>query len=256
MRNARRKVVAANWKMNGTRQSSVDLLQRLNDGGRPGSVDVIIAPPFVYLAELAKSFGQGFAFAAQDISAQVQGAYTGEVSAAMVADCGGSYAIIGHSERRQYHHEANEMLAQKLRQALAAGLSPVFCVGETLAERESGVAESVLAEQLNAVADAVKALDLAKLLVAYEPVWAIGTGKTATAAQAQAAHSFIRGQLAEIDANIAARISILYGGSVKPANAAELFSQPDIDGGLIGGASLVAEDFSAIIKAAAVAAND
>ena len=246
----RRKLVAGNWKMNGSRASATELARAI--AAQPqANVDVAVFPPFVYLAELiwqhAKS---GIAFGAQDVSEHVQGAYTGEVAAAMIRDIGATHALVGHSERRQYHAESNERVAAKFAQALATGLVPVLCVGEMLEQRDAGRTEEVVAAQLDAVLKRSGVDAFAKALIAYEPVWAIGTGRTATPEQAQAVHAFIRGRLAREDATISGSVRVLYGGSVRPDNAAGLFAQPDIDGGLIGGASLVAADFLAICAAA------
>ncbi len=246
----RRKLIAANWKMHGDRAGNTALIEQIV-ASRPAAVDVVIFPPFVYLAEMSGSNAAGgLAFGAQDVSEHAKGAYTGEVAASMVRDIGGTYALVGHSERRQYHAESNERVAAKFAQALAAGLSPVLCVGETLQQRDAGQTETVIAAQLDAVLASNGIAAFAQALVAYEPVWAIGTGRTATPAQAQQVHAFIRGKLATADATIASSLRLLYGGSVKPGNAAELFAQPDVDGGLIGGASLVAADFVAICAAA------
>jgi triosephosphate isomerase len=190
------------------------------------------------------------AIGAQDVSEHAQGAFTGEVAASMLRDIGATHVLVGHSERRQYHGESSACVAAKFAQAQAAGLIPVLCVGETLEQRDAGATEAVVGEQLDAVVQHSGIAALATAVMAYEPVWAIGTGRTATPAQAQAVHAFIRDKLAAVDATIASSLRILYGGSVKPANAAELFAQADIDGGLIGGASLVAEDFLAICAAA------
>jgi len=187
----------------------------------------------------------------QDCSHQPSGAFTGEVSADMLSDIGCRWVILGHSERRQYHHESSELVARKFAAAQHAGLVPVLCVGETLEQREAGQTEAVIASQLAPVLELVGAAGFAKAVVAYEPVWAIGTGRTATKEQAQQVHAFIRGEVARFDARIADSLPIVYGGSVKPDNAGELFAQPDVDGGLVGGASLVAADFLAIARAAA-----
>ena len=188
---------------------------------------------------------------AQDVSSNEKGAYTGEVSASMLADVGATHGLVGHSERRQYHQESNELVARKFLAAHNAGLTPVLCVGETLEQREAGESESVVGAQLTAVLELVGVAAFARAVLAYEPVWAIGTGRTASPEQAQAMHAFLRGVVASHDARIADSLPILYGGSVKPDNATELFSQPDVDGGLVGGASLVARDFLAIAQAAA-----
>jgi len=244
----RRKIVAGNWKMYGTRASASALVHAIAAAPTSGC-DVVVFPPSVYLAELIAAHPQ-LGFGAQDVSAHDKGAFTGEVSAAMVRDIGARYTLAGHSERRQYHAESSEVVAAKFAQAQAAGLTPVLCVGETLEQRDAGQTESVIAAQLDAVIARSTAASLANAVVAYEPVWAIGTGRTATPDQAQAVHAFIRDKIRRDDAKIAGSLPILYGGSVKPDNAAGLFAQPDIDGGLIGGASLVAADFLAICAAA------
>ena len=246
----RRKIVAGNWKMHGTRASATALLDAIAAAAAP-ACEVIVIPPAIYLAELTGQFaGKGIGFGAQDVSAQAQGAFTGELAASMVKDIGARYALVGHSERRQYHAESNDLVAAKYAQAQAAQLIPILCVGETLEQRDAGQTESVIAAQLDAVIKRSTAASLAGAVVAYEPVWAIGTGRTASPAQAQAVHEFIRGKVRREDATISGSLPILYGGSVKPGNAAELFAQPGVDGGLIGGASLVAADFIAICAAA------
>ncbi|HUD42330.1 MAG TPA: triose-phosphate isomerase [Dokdonella sp.] len=244
----RRTLVAGNWKMHGSRAMAAELVGAVL-AAAPDDVDLAILPPFPYLAELIGAHGDRLAFGAQDLSAHAQGAYTGEVSAAMLADVGCVYALVGHSERRQYHAESDALVAAKFVAAQGAGLTPILCVGETLEERESGRTEPVVARQLDAVLDAAGIGALAGAVLAYEPVWAIGTGRTATPEQAEAVHAFIRDTLAGRDATIASSLRILYGGSVKASNAVELFAQPNVDGGLIGGASLVATDFLAIAAA-------
>ena len=246
----RRKLVAGNWKMHGTRASATELARAIAAQVQR-QVDVAIFPPSVYLAELAWQHAKsGIALGAQDVSAHDKGAYTGEVAAAMVKDVGATHTLVGHSERRQYHAESNETVAAKFAQAQAVGLVPVLCVGETLEQRDAGQTESVIAAQLDAVLARSGIGAFANAVIAYEPVWAIGTGRTATPDQAQAVHAFIRGKLAREDATISGSVLILYGGSVKPDNAAALFAQADIDGGLVGGASLAAADFLAICAAA------
>jgi triosephosphate isomerase (TIM) len=246
----RRKLVAGNWKMHTSRASAGALVRAIATAGVEGA-DVAVFPPYVYLADLiAQHHGATVAIGAQDVSEHAQGAFTGEVAASMLRDIGVTHVLVGHSERRQYHGESSTHVAAKFAQAQAAGLIPVLCIGETLEQRDAGATEAIVAGQLDAVVDRSGIGALAAAVVAYEPVWAIGTGRTATPAQAQAVHAFIRGKLAAVDATIASSLRILYGGSVKPANAAELFAQADIDGGLIGGASLVAEDFLAICAAA------
>ena len=215
-------------------------------------MQLAVFPPFPYLAELAGRYAErGVGFGAQDVSAHEAGAYTGEVSAKMLLEIGCRYSLVGHSERRQYHHETSEQVAQKFMAARRAGLVPVLCVGETREEREAGRTEDVILNQLEPVLRLGGPSAFENAVIAYEPVWAIGTGLTATPEQAQQVHAFIRGIVRGYSATIADSLPILYGGSMKPANAAELMSQSDIDGGLIGGASLVANDFLAIAAAAA-----
>ncbi|WP_312327503.1 triose-phosphate isomerase [Stenotrophomonas sp.] len=248
----RRKIVAGNWKLHGSRQFATDLVSDIVADLPKEGVDVVILPPLPYLGELVEAFeGRAVAFGSQDVSSNEKGAYTGEVCAAMLADVGARYGLVGHSERRQYHNETSELVARKFAAAVHAGLVPVLCVGETLEQREGGQTEQVIASQLTPVLDLVGPEGFQHAVVAYEPVWAIGTGRTATREQAQQVHAFIRGEVAKRDARIADSLPILYGGSVKPDNAAELFAQPDVDGGLVGGASLVAADFLAIAHAAA-----
>lgn len=248
----RQKIVAGNWKLHGSRHFATELMGQVAAGLPLEGVQVLILPPLPYLSDLVEDFqGTALAFGAQDVSSNEKGAYTGEVSAAMLVDVGATHGLVGHSERRQYHHESNELVARKFLAAIHAGLTPVLCVGETLEQREAGQTEQVIAAQLAPVLDLAGVEAFARAVVAYEPVWAIGTGRTATPEQAQAVHAFIRGEVAKRDARIADSLPLLYGGSVKPDNAAELFSQPDVDGGLVGGASLVAADFLAIARAAA-----
>ena len=249
----RRKIVAGNWKLHGSRAFATDLVAAIVAGrGLPApGVDVVVMPPLPYIGELIEAFyGRDVQFGAQDVSANEKGAYTGEVSAAMLVDIGARYGLVGHSERRQHHAESDTLIARKFLTAKQAGLVPVLCVGESLHEREAGQTEYRIQTQLAAIFEYAGAQAFAGAVIAYEPVWAIGTGKTASPAQAQAVHAFIRGEVAARDATIAGSLPILYGGSCKPNNAAELFAQPDVDGGLIGGASLVAADFLAIIAAA------
>jgi triosephosphate isomerase len=247
----RRPFVAGNWKMVGSRAMAGELVARVA-AQLPAQIDVAVLPPFPYLDSLASAHrGSGLAFGAQDLSEHAEGAYTGEVSGAMLKDVGCRWVLVGHSERRQYHAESDQQVAAKFVAAQAVGLLPILCVGETLAERESGTTETVIARQLDAVIARAGIAAFANAVVAYEPVWAIGTGRTASPQQAQAVHAFMRGKFAGLDATIANSLRLLYGGSVKPANAADLFGQPDVDGGLIGGASLVATDFLAICSAAA-----
>ncbi|KFN51917.1 hypothetical protein N790_03805 [Arenimonas malthae CC-JY-1] len=248
----RQKIVAGNWKLHGDRAFARDLLDAVVAAPRAAGVELVILPPVPYLGELADRYGpQGLAFGAQDLGVNEQGAYTGEVSGRMLRDVGARYVLVGHSERRQYHGESPQLVAEKFVAARKAGLVPVLCVGETLHQREAGQTEWALEKQLGPVVELAGIAAFEGAVLAYEPVWAIGTGRTASPEQAQEVHAFIRGELAAHDARIAGSLPLLYGGSVKPANAAELFSQPDVDGGLIGGASLVAQDFLAIAAAAA-----
>ena len=248
----RRRIVAGNWKLHGDRQFAFALLDAVVASAVPAGVERVILPPLPYLGELIQRYGQrGLDFGAQDVSPNEKGAYTGEVSAAMLTDVGARYGLVGHSERRQYHAESSELVARKFFAARKAGLTPILCIGETLREHEDGQTEWRLQEQLAPLLAQGGAAAFDGAIVAYEPVWAIGTGKTASPAQAQAVHAFIRSEIAAHDARIAGLLPILYGGSVKADNAAALFSQPDVDGGLVGGASLVATDFLAIANAAA-----
>ena len=245
----RRKLVVGNWKMNGNRLANAELLAGLEEAGL-FTAEVAVCPPFPYLSEVALSLqGKRIAWGAQDCSAHEPGAYTGEVSAAMLAEFGCRYVIVGHSERRAYHAESDQLVADKAKAALAHKLIPIVCVGETLAEREAGHTDAVVKRQMSAVIHTLTHC-ISQIVVAYEPVWAIGTGKTATPQQAQAVHALLRTQLHAATPK-SDEMQILYGGSVKPDNAVSLFSQPDIDGGLIGGASLKAADFAAICRAAA-----
>ena len=244
-------IVAGNWKLNGSRASAVDLLDAVAAGLPASAPRVLVFPPLPYLAELVSRYANTpLEFGAQDVSEHAKGAYTGEVAASMLADAGARWCLVGHSERRAYHAEGSDLVARKAAALLAAGLRPVVCIGETLAQRQGGQTERVLAEQLAPVL-ALGHRALAELVLAYEPVWAIGTGVTASPDQAQQAHAFIRSQVASVSANMADSLPILYGGSVKPDNAAAIFAQADVDGGLIGGAALVAPDFLGIVAAAA-----
>ncbi|MDP2027126.1 triose-phosphate isomerase [Sulfuriferula sp.] len=248
----RLKLVAGNWKMHGSLASNQALLTALvSQLEKLNGMRCAVCVPFPYLAQAQASLtGTKLAWGAQNLSQYDKGAFTGEVSASMLLEFGCSYVIVGHSERRALFGETDAVVAVKFAAALAAGITPILCVGETLEERDAGRAESVIARQLDAVIAGSGMVGLAKSVIAYEPVWAIGTGKTASPEQAQAVHAFIRRKLAALDADIAAALIIQYGGSVKAANAAELFSQPDIDGGLIGGASLQVDEFMAICQAA------
>lgn len=244
----RRKLVAGNWKMHGNHRANAELLAGII-GARPFGCDVAVCVPYPYLSETAVAMaGSDLRWGAQDCSAHEQGAYTGEVSAAMLAEFGCRYVIVGHSERRQFHAETDQLVADKAKAALACGITPIVCVGETLAQREAGQTEAVVKRQLSAVIHALGHC-AGEMVVAYEPVWAIGTGRVATPEQAQSVHALLRAQLSAATAH-AGDMKILYGGSMKPDNAVSLLSQPDIDGGLIGGASLKAADFAAICRAA------
>jgi triosephosphate isomerase (TIM) len=244
----RRKLVAGNWKMHGSHAANAELLAGIT-AARPFACDVAVCVPYPYLSEAAVALAaSGVNWGAQDCSAHEQGAYTGEVSVAMLADFGCRYVIVGHSERRQYHAETDQGVADKAKIALAKGITPIVCVGETLAQREAGETEAVVKRQLSAVIHALGHC-AGEMVVAYEPVWAIGTGKVATPEQAQAVHALLRAQLKAATPHADA-MKILYGGSMKPDNAATLMAQADIDGGLIGGASLKAADFVAICRAA------
>src|SRR5271165_3463569 len=250
----RRPVVAGNWKMHGSRSANESLLADLEQRLNPEwPVDIVVFPPYVYLSEAVRALNGGpIAVGAQDVCAEPVGAFTGQVAAAMLKDVGCRYVIVGHSERRRLYHEDDVLVARKFAVACEVGLTPVLCVGETLEEREAHLTEAVVARQLDAVTamNGVSSLDHA--IVAYEPVWAIGTGRTASPQQAQELHAYLRGRIDAQDAKIARRVRILYGGSVKASNAAELFSMPDVDGGLVGGASLSADEFIEICAAAAV----
>ncbi len=246
----RRPLIAGNWKMHGSIAMTRELVAAIEAAGPFPQVDVAVMPPFPYLPT-ALAVAETVAVGAQDASAQAAGAYTGEVAAVMLREVGCRYVILGHSERRQYHAESDGLVAAKFKAVQAAGLTPILCVGETLTQRDAGDTDAVVSAQLGAVIDAAGVDAFAHAVVAYEPVWAIGTGRTATPEQAQAVHALLRGVVAAKSATIAGSLRILYGGSVKPNNAATLFAQTDIDGGLIGGASLVADDFVAIIRAAA-----
>lgn len=246
---ARRKLVVGNWKMHGQRVANAELLAGIA-AARPFGCDVAVCVPMPYLGDTAVALaGTDIRWGAQDCSAHEQGAYTGEVSAAMLGDFGCRYTLVGHSERRLYHAESDQLVADKARAALARGVTPIVCVGETLAQREAGDTAEVVKRQLSAVIHTL-AHCASEMVVAYEPVWAIGTGRVATPEQAQAVHALLRAQLQAATPHAAA-MTLLYGGSVKPDNAVQLFAQPDIDGGLIGGAALKAADFVAICRAAA-----
>ena len=249
----RRPIVAGNWKMHGSRAANAELVQALaRDPAVDGASETVICPPYVYLSEVVSlARDSGLSVGAQNVSVETQqGAYTGEVSAQMLADVGCTYVIVGHSERRLLYHEGDTLVARKFAAVLAKGLIPILCVGEQLDERESGQTHRIVSRQLDAVLELCGVEALARAVVAYEPCWAIGTGRTATPEQAQDVHALIRGRIADRDARIAAVLRILYGGSVKAGNAAEIFAMPDVDGGLIGGASLKADEFLSIVAAA------
>jgi triosephosphate isomerase len=248
----RRKLVAGNWKLNGTLAGVERLAEGIRAGAQAvGAADIVVCPAFVHIPKVAGLLaGTSVAWGAQDVSDQDEGAYTGEVGAPMLVELGCRYAIVGHSERRILYGEDDALVARKFLAARRAGLIPILCVGELIEERESGITEQVVGRQLDAVLEAAGETGLAGSVIAYEPVWAIGTGKTGGPEQAQEVHAFIRARIAARDGTIAERIRILHGGSVKGSNAAELFAMEDIDGGLIGGASLKAEEFLTICRAA------
>jgi len=247
----RARLVAGNWKMHGNLATNQALLEAVRGLASEGGLAYAVCPPFPYLPQVAGVLADSAVrWGGQNLCEHDSGAYTGEVSGAMLRDLGCRYVIVGHSERRTLYGESDERVAAKFEAARRAGLTPILCVGETLAEREGGQTEAVLARQLKAVLDRAGVKAFADAVLAYEPVWAIGTGRTATREQAQSAHAFLRGMVRKQDAAIGDGLAILYGGSVKPANAAELFAMPDVDGGLIGGASLVAADFVSICRAA------
>jgi triosephosphate isomerase len=248
----RKPLVAGNWKMYGSRAEAARLADGVvASGAGSGAATVVVCPPFVYLAEVgARLAGSAIALGGQDVCAEEPGAQTGEVAASMLVDVGCTYVIVGHSERRALYGESDELVARKFAAAGRHGLVPVLCVGESLQEREGDATREVILRQLDAVLGTAGIGTFARAVVAYEPVWAIGTGRTASPAQAQEVHALIRGRIAEKDATIAASLRVLYGGSVKAANAAELFAMPDVDGGLIGGASLKADEFASVCAAA------
>lgn len=247
----RKKLVAGNWKMHGALQQNTDLLARIAASAPGLACEIAVCPPYPYLAQAQLALaGSGVALGAQSVSEHALGAFTGEVSASMLVEFGCRYVLVGHSERRALFGETDSVVAAKFEAALNAGLVPVLCVGETLAERESGITKVVVGRQLSSVLDRFGVAVFESAVVAYEPVWAIGTGVTASPAQAQEVHRAIRAQIAVLDVSVAEGLRILYGGSVKPQNAGELFGQSDIDGGLIGGAALVVDDFLKICLAA------
>jgi triosephosphate isomerase (TIM) len=247
----RRPVVAGNWKMHGSRAENTRLLEALLEGLESPRAEVLVCPPFAYLAEVVRAVkGSPIQVGAQSVCAESQGAFTGEVSGAMLRDVGCSHALVGHSERRALFGEDDALVARKFLAAQAAGLVPVLCVGETLEERERGDTAKVILRQLDAVIAVAGIQAFGRAILAYEPVWAIGTGKTASPAQAQEVHAILRARIVEKDAIMGGQLRILYGGSVKASNALELFAQPDVDGGLVGGASLQAEEFLRVVAAA------
>jgi triosephosphate isomerase len=247
----RAKLVVGNWKMNGSRAANAALLSSIAAGLEGVNAACAVCAPAPYLQQCQELLSGGpVAWGAQDVSVHTGGAYTGEVSASMLADFACRYVIVGHSERRAYHGESSELVAGKALAALNAGLTPIVCVGETLAEREAGQTAEVVSSQLAAVLAVLSDAQLAKIVVAYEPVWAIGTGRNATPEMAQEVHAQLRAQLQARSPQAAEAVAILYGGSMKPDNAAELMAQPDIDGGLVGGAALKATDFLAVLRAA------
>lgn len=240
----RQPLIMGNWKMNGSREEGVQLAKALAEGLGEISHQVAVCVPFVYISDIRNTLaGSAIAVGAQNVADQASGAYTGEVSAAMLADCGVKFALVGHSERRQYYGDTNQSVAARFCQAQKQGVVPVLCVGETLEEREQDRTFKVVDEQLDAVIDAAGIEAFENAVIAYEPVWAIGTGKTASDEQAQEVHKYIRQRIADRSAAVAEKVQILYGGSVKPDNAKALFAMPDIDGGLVGGASLDAKGF-------------
>jgi triosephosphate isomerase len=247
----RRKLIAGNWKMNGSTAANTALLAGIKSEAVKPSCDIAVCVPAPYLAQCRTELaGTPVAWGGQDLSVHESGAYTGEVSAAMLLDFACRYVIVGHSERRAYHAESDELVAQKALRAVKSGLRPIVCVGETLAEREAGQTDAVVGRQADAVLALLDAAALGSTVFAYEPVWAIGTGKTATPQMAQDVHAMLRKKIAGKDGAVAEKLQILYGGSMKPENARELLAMPDIDGGLIGGAALKAADFLAIVAAA------
>jgi triosephosphate isomerase len=249
MRPKLRKLIVGNWKLNGSFAANASLLSEIKAGlGQSAIAAVCVPAPYLAQCQLQLS-DSSLAWGAQDVSAHDAGAYTGEVAARMLREFACEYVIVGHSERRAYHAESNALVAQKASLVLFAGMRPIVCVGETLAEREAGQTEAVVGAQLDALSAVVDANGIGEVVLAYEPVWAIGTGKTATPEMAQAVHAFLRAKLTQAYGEAANRVPILYGGSMKPDNAKKLLAMPDIDGGLIGGASLKAAEFLAIVAA-------
>lgn len=248
----RRTLIAGNWKMNGSLESITELMKGIKSGlAEVSNADLAVCPPAIYLLRVSGLIDQdNIALGAQNICDHASGAFTGEIAPSMLKEAGCQYAIIGHSERRSLYGESDELVAKRFAMAVESGITPILCIGETLEERESGVTEDIVSRQLDAVIDTQGIEALGKSVIAYEPVWAIGTGKTATPQQAQDVHAYIRNKLSALSADVAEKVQILYGGSMNASNAQELLSQPDIDGGLIGGAALKAADFLAIGKSA------
>ncbi|MDM8567594.1 triose-phosphate isomerase [Candidatus Halobeggiatoa sp. HSG11] len=247
----RQSLVVGNWKMNGSYEANRSLINGIKQNiASVKNSEMAVCPPFVYLSQMKRLLKDtNIGWGAQNVSQQEPGAFTGEIAIGMLVDFDCKYVIVGHSERRSLYGESDELIAEKFATVQAAGLIPILCIGELLEEREAGNTEAVVKRQLDAVLNSQGVASLEKSVIAYEPVWAIGTGKTATPQQAQDVHAFIRGQISALDAKVAEKVQILYGGSVKGSNAKELFAMPDIDGGLIGGASLKADDFLAIGQA-------
>lgn len=247
----RQAMVAGNWKMNGSSESVKELMDGINAGLGDVTAEVVVCAPFVYLSTVVDATSNSAVkVGAQNMCDQDSGAFTGEIAGPMLKDIGCEYVIIGHSERRAMYGESDEVTAVKYAAVLKNGLKPIFCIGETLEEREQGITEEVVGRQIDAILNTEGVASLANAVLAYEPVWAIGTGKTATPEEAQDVHAFIRNKIAGLDSAIAESLRILYGGSMNPGNAADLCSRPDIDGGLIGGASLKSDDFLVICNAA------
>ncbi len=251
----RRRVVIGNWKMHGSRESISELLATIDSSRLDPEIEIAVCPTSLHIAAVVEQLSKSsknsrIAVGAQNVCDVESGAFTGEVSAQMLAEFGVSYVLVGHSERRELYGESDQLVAAKTAATISSGLTPVVCVGETLAQRQEGKTEFVVLRQLNAVVQQIGIEGIEKCIVAYEPVWAIGTGETASPAQAQEVHAALRNRLQQLDAALAETTPILYGGSVKASNAADLFAQPDIDGGLVGGASLKAEEFNAICASA------
>ena len=248
----RKPLVMGNWKLNGTKKSISELIKGIENAAETApNVEVVVCPPAIFIGQVANlTTNNKIEFGSQDVSIKVSGAFTGEISAAMVNEFAAKYTLVGHSERRQYHHETNEIVAAKFVAAQESGLIPVLCIGESLEERETNKTFTIVEQQIKAVIDLAGIAAVEKSVIAYEPMWAIGTGKVATSAQAQEVHQHIRSWLAEKNETIAKKVQILYGGSVKADNAKELFAQADIDGALVGGAALIAEQFIGIINGA------